>query len=130
MVDNINMNRIELAITKLTEISTNLDKMLSVHEQRLNQQEKQMSNIEVVLEKRREDTEVKLTDVYDTIRSEDKNILLEVKKSREESNIKFDNLNERLNTIERNVWYYMGGISLLIFLISYGKNLLTLLIGH
>ena len=95
MVDNINMNRIELAITKLTEISTNLDKMLSVHEQRLNQQEKQMSNIEVVLEKRREDTEVKLTDVYDTIRSEDKNILLEVKKSREESNIKFDNLNER-----------------------------------
>ena len=120
-------SRIELAITKLTEISTNLDKMLSVHEQRLNQQEKQMASIETVLEKRREDTEVKLVDVYDTIRSEDKNILIEVQKLRAESSSQFNQLSDKINNIEKTIWYYMGGFSIIIFLLTYGRNIFSLL---
>ena len=43
-----NNKRIEVAIEKLTEISSNLDKMMSVHEQRLNQQENAVNKIESI----------------------------------------------------------------------------------
>ena len=48
-------NRMEDAIEKLTEVSSDLNKVIAVHEQRLNQQEKQMGNLETVVERRREE---------------------------------------------------------------------------
>jgi carboxyl-terminal processing protease len=56
-------NRMEDAIEKLTEVSSDLNKVIAVHEQRLNQQEKQMGNLETVVERRREESEIKLKDV-------------------------------------------------------------------
>ena len=67
------MDKIEDAISRLTTISADLQKMLAVNEQRLIQQEKQVTSLEEVIEKRREESELKLKDVYDTIRVEDKN---------------------------------------------------------
>jgi chromosome segregation ATPase len=127
-MDEQQSSRIEVAITKLTDISANLDKMLGVHEQRLNQQEKQINIIETVVEKRREDIEVKLYDVYDTIKSEDKNILTQLNSMRVESTSQFDKITEKINEIERTIWMYLGGFSVLIFLITYGKGILALLI--
>ena len=71
-------SRIEDAIDKLTEISADLNKMLAVQEQRLSQQERSMGNIEDMVEKRREEYDKKLQNVYDVMRVEDTKILEEL----------------------------------------------------
>lgn len=109
-------NRIEDAIERLTEISSDLNKMIAVHEQRITQQEKQTSFLGDILERRREESEVKLKEVYDTIRSEDRNILEEI------STIKI-----KMNKIEKMIWMYLGGVGVVVFLINYGPALMKIL---
>lgn len=120
-------NRMEDAIEKLTEVSSDLNKVIAVHEQRLNQQEKQMGNLETVVEKRREESEIKLKDVYETIRSEDRSILEELNNMRLESNTQHEKLQDRITLMEQKIWMYAGALSVLFFLISYGPSLLKLL---
>ena len=57
--DEYRQSKLEDAITKLTEISADLNKMIAVHELRLNQQEKTMDSFVDVLDKRREEYERK-----------------------------------------------------------------------
>lgn len=120
-------NRIEDAIEKLTNISSDLNKMIAVNEQRLQQQEKQMSSLEDVMEKRREESEIKLKDVYDTIRSEDKHVIEEISKFRIESQQQHERISEKINKMEKIIWTYMGGFSVIVFLITYGPTLLKFL---
>lgn len=124
-----NNKRIEVAIVKLTEISGNLDKMLSVHEQRLNQQEKLVNNIELVLEKRREESESKISDVYDTIKTEDGNILDRIDLLKREFTSLLTNMSKRINALEKALWTSVGIFTFLVFLVSYGHNFLKFLAG-
>ena len=116
--------RFEYAIEKLTEVSADLSKMLAVHDQRLNQQEKQMTVIEDAMEKRQEQSEVKWKDVYDTIRVEDKNILEEINKLRQESIVRHESLTEKIAEIQQKLWMYMGGPAVVYFLLAYGPTIL------
>lgn len=122
-------DRIEDAIERLTSISSDLNKMIAVHEQRITQQEKHMTYIEDTLERRREESEVKLKDVYDTIRSEDKHILDELnkmraeaaerhEKNRQEADARDHKLHEKISKVEKVVWMYIGGVTLLVFIIN------------
>ena len=101
--------RLESAIERLTEISSDLKAMIAVQEQRLSQHEKQAEVIEIKLEKRREELDQKLKDVYDTIRSQDQAILIEIKAIREEHNKHYQCLNEKFNTIQKFIWMAIGG---------------------
>ena len=121
-------NKLEDVIEKLTDISNDLNKILAVHDQRLIQQEKNVMNIKDVIEKRREDTEIKLKDVYSTIRSEDKQIIDKIDEFRSESISQYKSLTDRINTIEKTIWTYMGGFSVIVFLITYGPSLIKKLI--
>jgi predicted lipoprotein len=127
MVDAI--GRIESAIERLTDISSDLKAMIAVQETRLTQHEKQAEVIEIKLEKRREELDAKLKDVYDTIRTQDKAILEELKAVREEQNKHHECLNEKINVIQRYVWMAVGGGSVL----GYGFSFLPTIIktfGH
>ena len=119
-------NRLEDAIEKLTEISSDLNKVIAVHEQRLNQQEKQVQTLEDVMEKRREESEVKLKDVYDTIKNEDRNIIQAVDRMREENLTQYEKLQDRITSMEEKIWMYVGGFGVLMFFIAYGPNILGL----
>ena len=121
-------SKLEDVIEKLTDISNDLNKILAVHDQRLIQQEKNVMNIKDVIEKRREDTEIKLKDVYSTIRSEDKQIIDKIDEFRSESISQYKSLTDRINTIEKTIWTYMGGFSVIVFLITYGPSLIKKLI--
>jgi predicted lipoprotein len=105
MVDN----RLESAIERLTEISSDLKAMIAVQEQRITQHEKQAEAVEVKLEKRREELDQKLKDVYDTIRTQDKAILDEIKAIREEHNKHYQCLNDKFNTVQKFIWMSIGG---------------------
>jgi len=128
MVERSAAERIEDAIEKLTEISIDLSKMLAVHEQRLNQQEKQIDNLDGALQDFRGSSELKLKDVYDTIRSEDKNILEEITKIRVEATEQHEKMTDRISEMEKTIWVYMGGFTAIFFLLSYGQNILKLII--
>ena len=120
--------KIEDAISKLTEISGDLNKMIAVHEQRLSQQEKVVTTMEEILEKRREDADNKLRTVYETMRTEDKLILTEINKMREESSDQYGKLSKKITDMEKMLWTYMGGFSVVAFLIAYGGNLLKVIL--
>lgn len=102
-------DRIETAIEKLTTISAELKSMLAVHEQRIDRQEKTTESIQVVVEKRREELDVKLKDVYDTMREQDNNILQEISKMRAESQEAHTKLTAKIAQLEKFIWMAVGG---------------------
>ena len=123
------LDRIEAAIERLTDISSDLKSMIAVQEQRITQHEKQAEVIEIKLEKRREELDQKLKDVYDTIRSQDTSILAELKAVREEHNKHYECLNQKITAIQRYIWMAIGGGTVL----GYGFSFITTyfkVLGH
>jgi len=123
------LDRIESAIERLTDISSDLKSMIAVQEQRITQHEKQAEVIEIKLEKRREELDQKLKDVYDTIRSQDTSILAELKAVREEHNKHYECLNQKITAIQRYIWMAIGGGTVL----GYGFSFVTTyfkVLGH
>ena len=115
-------NRIEDAIERLTEISADLNKMLAVQEQRLMQQEKITGMMEETLERRREEYDRKIQNVYDTISKEDKKVLDELEKLRRDQAAQYKSLNDKMSSLEKIIWMYLGGFSVLVFVITYGPK--------
>ena len=127
MVDQL--ERIESAIVRLTDISSDLKSMISVQEARIAQHEKQAEAVEIKLEKRREELDQKLKDVYDTIREQDQTILIEIKAVREEHNKHYQCLNDKITAIQRYIWMAIGGGVIL----GYGFSFITTfykVLGH
>ena len=102
-------DRIEAAIEKLTDVSAELKQMLAVHEQRITQQEKDSDDLHDVVEKRREELDTKLKDVYNTMREQDNNIVTEITKLRRESSEQHQILSQKINQLEKFIWMAIGG---------------------
>lgn len=115
-------NKLEDAISKLTDISADLNKMIAVHELRIAQQEKITDSIEFILEKRRDEFELRLREIHDTIEKEDNNILEEVHGS-------FEKLSKKIGDMERMMWVYLGGFSVVIFIIANWGDILKLMLS-
>lgn len=127
MVDAI--ERIESAIERLTDISSDLKAMIAVQEAKLNQQEKITETLNTRFESRRDLMDEKLKDVYNTIRTQDQTILAEIKAVREEQNKHYTCLNEKINTIQKYIWMAVGGGTVL----GYGFSFITTffkVLGH
>lgn len=123
------LDRLEDAIEKLTEISSDLNKMLAVQEQRLSQQEKSISGVEISLEKRRIELDEKLNEVYRTMREEDKNIISKLEDIRIEHAKQHEELSDKINYIQKIMWTYMGAFSVILFLISNGSKVIDFFSG-
>ena len=102
-------NKINSLLEQLVAISTDLKAMLAVHDERLNKQEKQTENLGTTVEKRREELDTKLKDVYDTMREQDNNIFAEISKLRHESAEAHKDLNNRISQLEKYIWLAIGG---------------------
>lgn len=122
------LDRLEDVIEKLTEISADLNKMLAVQEQRLSQQEKSMGLIEDMVERRREEYDRKLQNVYDVMGKEDKKILEEIEKFRKEQKDQLKGISDKMSALEKIIWLYLGGFSVLVFMITYGPKVVEVLI--
>lgn len=120
------IDRLEDAIEKLTEISADLNKMLAVQEQRLSQQERSMGNMTEIVEKRREEYDKKLQNVYDVMSKEDTKILDELEKIRKEQKAQHTEMTTKITALEKIIWMYLGGFSVIVFLISYGPKILEI----
>jgi hypothetical protein len=119
-------DRIEAAIEKLTSISSDLKSMLAVHEQRITQQEKTSGDLQVVVEKRREELDIKLKDVYDTMREQDNNICDEISKLRKESAEQHQQLSNKIAQLEKFIWMAIGGGMVFTWFLTNMANYLKL----
>ena len=111
-------DRIEAAIEKLTVVSADLKAMLAVHDQRISQQEKETSSLDLKFEKRRELMDEKLNDVYNTMRDQDNGILAEISKLRAESSEQHNSLSSKINQLEKFIWMAIGGGMVLTWLLT------------
>jgi hypothetical protein len=120
-------DRIEAAIEKLTDVSIELKAMLAVHEQRIGQQEKTSSELHIVVEKRRDELDTKLKDVYDTMRQQDNIVCDEIQKLRKESTEQHNILHSKINQLEKFIWMAIGGGIVVTWFLTNLANYLKIL---
>jgi hypothetical protein len=116
--DELRFSKIDDAIQRLAAVSADLSKMLAVHEHRLTQQEKSTDQISYLIEKRREDLESKLKEVYETMKEEDGAILEEIKKSRDASDAHHERLEAKVTKLERLALLVTGSALTVGFIIG------------
>jgi flagellar motility protein MotE (MotC chaperone) len=116
--DELRFSKIDDAIQRLAAVSADLSKMLAVHEHRLTQQEKSTDHISYLIEKRREDLESKLKEVYETMKEEDGAILEEIKKSRDASDAHHERLEAKVTKLERLALLVTGSALTVGFIIG------------
>jgi chromosome segregation ATPase len=116
--DELRFSKIDDAIQRLAAVSADLSKMLAVHEHRLTQQEKSTDQISYLIEKRREDLESKLKEVYETMKEEDGAILEEIKKSRDASDAHHERLEAKVSKLEKLALLVTGSAITVGFIIG------------
>lgn len=109
-------DRLEEVVDRLTSISADLSKMIAVHEQRLNQQERQLNNVEIITEKRREEYDEKLGIVFKKIDN-----------LREETTSQYESLSDKMIDLEKQFWRLGGAFAVLAFILAYGPNIIKVL---
>lgn len=131
---NVLVDRLDLTIAKLTEVSTTVSQLLAVQGNRLEQQEKAASQFSILLEKRRDEAAESNEIMHKRISSAEKEfqteigklndkILDEMKAMRAESKTQHDELSEKMSKLEKWVWVVSGGGAVVGFLLSHVVNL-------
>ena len=115
--------KIEDAIAKLTEISSDLNKMIAVHELRITQQEKITDSLEIILEKRRDEFDTREEKIYNTIEKEDAKISEKLDEC-------FEKFSKKMNDLEKMMWVYGGGFALAAFIIANWGDVAKLLLKN
>ena len=123
------LEKFDTTIDKIQEIATNLTKMIALQEQRIESHERITSEVQGILEMRRQEHNSNIKDVYnrintinkeltDKIEDTERTILAELHKMREEIKGSEKGLGSRLGQIE--MWKYgiAAIISFLLFLIA------------
>ena len=118
--------RLERALEKLTGVSTDLNTLLAVHEQRINQQEKDLGSMHDSIELRRSELQEALAKVYETMHDEDMQVVAKLDVMRLERISQYERLTEKLNSMQRYFWMYIGGFTAVIFFISNSSQILSL----
>ena len=123
------IDRLEDTIEKLTNISADLNKMLAVQDQRLFQQEKEMSVMHKIIEERRKEWEERMDSVYNTMRDEDHKVIQKLEELRREQKTQHAELFKKVNDMQKIIWMYMGGFSVVVFLLTNGSKIFSLFGG-
>jgi ABC-type transporter Mla subunit MlaD len=131
---NTLVDRLDITIEKLTEVSTNVSQLLAVQGSRLDQQERSSSQLSLLIEKRKDEVTESVENLYKHIESTEKNfktelekvnekIFDEIKAIREESRTQHASLNKKISELEKWMWIVTGGAAVVGFLISKFVNI-------
>ena len=109
-VNNLN-DRLDLAIQKLTDVSTSIKQMLAVHEEKISRQEQ----IDDIIFGKLKDRESEIDNVHKELSKEiqqvEKRLLIEIK------SIKLD-IGTRVGILEKYKWLIMGGAIVIGWILS------------
>ncbi len=131
---NTLVDRLDVTIEKLTEVSTNVSQLLAVQGSRLDQQERSSNQLSLLIEKRKDEVSESLENLHKRIHNTEKDfkaeleklnekILDEMKAIREDNLEQYKALNEKISKLEKWVWYVTGGAAVVGFLLSKVINL-------
>ena len=134
---NTLVDRLDITIEKLTEVSTSVSQLLAVQGSRLDQQERSSNQLSLLIEKRKDEVSESLENLHKRINTTERDfkheleksnekILQEIKAIREENIVQHKALNEKISKLEKWVWYVTGGAADIGFLLSKVINLNTL----
>ena len=115
---NKRVDKIDGFLEKLTEVSVELKSMLAVHEQRLGQHDKHQDYIEDMVEQRRVQTDKQIDEVYNTMRSQDDKILIELQKMREDTSIQHKEMSAKITKMEKFMWMAIGGGMVAVWIVA------------
>lgn len=126
---NVLVDRLDITIAKLTEVSTSVSQLLAVQGNRLDQQEKSSNQIAYLLEKRKDEMLESLEILHKRINTTEKDyqadiekleekILVEIKGIREENKHMHAALNKKIVELEKWMWVVTGGAAVVGFLLS------------
>ena len=133
------VDRLDVTIEKLTEVSTRVSELLAVQGTRLENQEKISEHIQDLIEKRRVETDTNIKDVYlrvekvekdlyDEIEQSQNKVLAEIKEMRKESNAQHEELKGKVNRLEKWMWTVLGGVGVVVFILELGSKIIPTLI--
>jgi hypothetical protein len=116
-VNNLN-NRLDIAIEKLTDVSTSIKQMLAVHEEKIARQEQIDEIIFDKLKERATEIDTVYKDLQREIQQVEKRLLVEIK------SLKLD-FGARVGILEKYRWIIMGGAIVIGFILS--KNFVKII---
>lgn len=127
------VDRLDITIIKLADISANVSQLLAVHESKLTAQEIVTKQTVDLIEKRRVETDEKIQLVHGRISSGEKelsekidnqydDIMNELKDMRKESTEQHNKLSGRITTMEKWMWTIMGGAIVVGSIIGFISN--------
>ena len=103
--------RLDDAITRLTDISAGIKSMLAVHEEKLRRVDTSQDDLFSILEDRRREWEVDLKDLHSRISTQSRDL-------REAIDQVTNRLDSRVGVLERWRWLIIGGAILLGFILQ------------
>lgn len=123
------VDRLDMTIDKLTEVSTSLSQLMAVHEAKLSAQEIITKQTTELVEKRRVEMEDKVQQLHSRISSGERelsdkiedqydDIMTEIKEMRLESQTQHTALSDRISAMERWHWLIIGGSIIVGVIIS------------
>lgn len=113
---NINLNgRLDVAIEKLTDVSTSIKSMLAVHEEKISRQEQIDDVIFGKLKERQSEIENVHRELTAEIQQSEKRLLIEIKQ------LKLD-IGGRIGILERYRWLILGGAIVVGWFVALNGN--------
>jgi methyl-accepting chemotaxis protein len=127
---NTLVDRLDVTIEKLTEVSTTVSQLLAVQGSRLEQQEKSATQLSLLLEKRRDEASENYEMLHKRITSSERDfkheieklndkILDEMKAMRDDNAKQQQAMIKKITDLEKWVWVVSGGAAVVGFLISH-----------
>ena len=126
---NVLVDRIDVTIEKLTEVSKNISELLAVQANRLEFQEKITQQLSVLMEKRRDESEENIRYLREEMEKVEKDLnkvldekyhdILDLIKSIRDNNSKqHQQMQDKFSQFERWMWMVSGGAVIIAFLLS------------
>lgn len=128
------VTRIDSSIAAMTEVSTNIGKLLAVHDERLNQLEKDHTEVGGDIRDIHSRITTMSREVIDKIESTEKCLEGKIKESNKETTEKLNemskemkSIDDRVGFLERWKWMVLGGAITIGYLVGHYTELLKLL---
>jgi ABC-type siderophore export system fused ATPase/permease subunit len=123
------VDRFDVAIDKLTEVSTSVSQLLAVHETKITAHDVLTKQTVELMEKRRVETDDKIQILHERISSGERELkvnidkqydelMTEIKEMRAESQTQHTALSDRITAMEKWHWLIIGGSIIIGVLIS------------
>ena len=105
--------RLEKVIEKMSDVSTCINKMLAVHEEKISAQEDAVSNTNFIVESRRKEFEEDIKEIHNRITKNNEELLTMISKQHIERTTAMTTLKseimQKVGTLERWRWLMIGG---------------------